>query len=61
MAKRIRAYREKRGWSQAELAERANVRRPHLARLEAGLHDPRLTVVLRIARALRVPVGKLVE
>jgi transcriptional regulator with XRE-family HTH domain len=66
MAKRIQQIRAERGLSQASLAQRAGITRPYLARLETGRQDPRVSVLLRIARALsrgkrRVKVSDLVE
>ena len=53
MAKRIRELREARGWSQPELARRAKISREYLARLETGRQDPRVSVLVRLAKALR--------
>lgn len=61
MGKRIREYRERRGWSQEELAARAKISRPYLGRLETGRQDPRVSVLLRIADALRVTVDDLLK
>lgn len=36
IARRVRAARTARGWSQIELAEHAGVSRPSVARVEAG-------------------------
>jgi transcriptional regulator with XRE-family HTH domain len=60
MAARIQKARRARGWSQEELARRAGVTRPYLARLETGRQDPRVSTIVKLARALRVPVGRLV-
>jgi transcriptional regulator with XRE-family HTH domain len=61
MAQRIQGLREARGWSQATLAARAGISREYLARLETERQDPRLSIVLKIAKALRVKVGALVD
>jgi len=45
--------------SQAELAAKADVSRGYLARLEIGRHDPTVSVVERLARALRVRLTEL--
>ena len=44
--------RRARGWSQRELASRAGVQQPVLARLERGDTDPRASTLLKLARAL---------
>jgi len=61
LGKRIKAAREKRGLSQEELAAAAHISRGYLARLEIGRHDPTVGTLERIARALRVKIGDLLE
>lgn len=61
LAMRLRTLRERRGLSQEKLAERAGLSRPHLARLETGQHDPTLTTVEKLAKALRVPLTELLK
>jgi transcriptional regulator with XRE-family HTH domain len=51
---RIKALREKRGLSQEELASRAGISRGYLARLETGRHEPTLTMLGKLATALKV-------
>jgi transcriptional regulator with XRE-family HTH domain len=56
----IRRLREESGLTQAQLAERVSVTSAYLARLEAGEHDhPSLDIVRRLARALKVPLNRL--
>ena len=47
--------------TQAALAARAGLSREYLARLEAARQDPRLSVVVKIARALRVNTSALID
>jgi len=61
MAKRIQQLREGRGWSQQALAAKARISREYLARLETGRQDPRVSVLLKIARALKVTVNDLLK
>jgi transcriptional regulator with XRE-family HTH domain len=61
VAKRVRTERGRRGLTQEQLAARARLSRGFLARLETGRHDPALTTLVKLARALRVPVGRLLE
>jgi transcriptional regulator with XRE-family HTH domain len=56
---RLRTLREARGWTQAQLAERAGLTREYVGRLEGGRQDPRLSVVRRLAKALGVTVNDL--
>jgi len=53
LGKRIAARRCALGWSQNELARRAEVNHPTLYKIEAGQRlNPSISVVVRIARAL---------
>jgi DNA-binding XRE family transcriptional regulator/molybdate-binding protein len=56
---RIRAHREARGWSQADLAERAGVTRQLVGAVEAGRHAPNVQAALGLARALGASVEDL--
>lgn len=58
---RIKALRAKRGMTQEALAEKTGLTRVHIARLETGNHDPTLSTLQKLAKALKVTVGKLVE
>ncbi len=56
----IRTLREKKGFTQEELAFRAKVNPGHVAQLELGLRkNPSLDVVRRLARALGVRLSEL--
>jgi transcriptional regulator with XRE-family HTH domain len=48
----VRAARKRAGVSQVELAERAGMSQPSIARLERGLVSPTVITLDRIARAL---------
>ena len=56
----LKTLREKKGWSQAELARRAKVTDAYIAQLETGVRsNPSLEILQRLARALGVPLAKL--
>jgi transcriptional regulator with XRE-family HTH domain len=57
----IREEREKRGWSQRELARRAKVRQATISQLERGVRRLDLEVLERIARALGVSANRLLR
>ena len=61
LGRRVKALREKRKLSQVALAKRAGVSRGYLARLEIGYHDPTVTMLVKLAKALRVKVTQLLE
>jgi transcriptional regulator with XRE-family HTH domain len=57
----IKRLRTALGLSQDALAKQVMISREYLNRLEAGRYDPTLSVVRRLAKALKVTVSKLVE
>jgi transcriptional regulator with XRE-family HTH domain len=61
VAERIQHLRKRRGWTQAQLADRARISRGYLARLETARQDPTLTTLERLAQALRVKVSRLLD
>jgi ribosome-binding protein aMBF1 (putative translation factor) len=52
LAEAIRSRREELGWSQRQLAERAGMTQPGIARFEAGGTTPTLPLLERLAAAL---------
>jgi putative transcriptional regulator len=57
MQNHLKALRAKRGWSQAELAERLDVSRQTVNAIETGKYDPSLPLAFKIARLF----GKSIE
>ncbi len=53
--------RRRAGWSQENLASRASMRQDEVCRLENGRHGPRLETLVKLADALEVPAGDLLE
>ena len=57
---KIRELRKERGWSQAELAERANVSRVTVSMLENGsLQVTKMDTLIKLADALGSKVGDI--
>lgn len=52
LSEAVRTRREELGWSQRQLAERAGMTQPGVARFEAGGTTPTIPVLERLARAL---------
>jgi putative transcriptional regulator len=61
LANRVRAAREARGWTQAQLAELIGVSRKTVNTVENGVFIPSTVIALKMARALGVPVDHLFE
>ncbi len=60
IAEQLRAARDRRGLSQAQLAKEANVSCSVISKIEQGIRrQPRPTTLVRIADALGVPVREL--
>jgi transcriptional regulator with XRE-family HTH domain len=58
---RLKKLRADRGMTQEALAEKAGISRTFIARLELGQQDPTLTTLQKLAKALKVTVGELVQ
>ena len=58
---RARAIRLKQGLSQGDVAKRMNVHRSYISSIERGVRNPSLKVIQRIAKALEVPMEKLIK
>lgn len=54
LARKVKALREKRGLTQAELAALIGTKQPAIARLESGRAVPKFELLEKIARALRL-------
>ena len=57
----VRRHMKFRGFTVPELARRAEMSTPALSNLLNGKADPRSSTLINLARALEVPVGKLIE
>lgn len=57
---RVKALRQQRRLTQAQLAALAGLQRPNIARLEAGVHVPSILLLERLAQALGVPLSELI-
>lgn len=57
----LREARERLGLTQEQVAERCGVHATEVSRIEAGKRDPKVTTLERLAAALEVPPGRLLE
>lgn len=60
LARVIRRHRNAAGISQEELASRSGMHRTYISFLERGERNPSVDSLLKIGRALGVPVSRLV-
>lgn len=61
VGRRIRELRQKKGWSQEELAEEANLHRTYIGQVERGEKSVGVENLFRIAKALGVPAAAIVR
>jgi transcriptional regulator with XRE-family HTH domain len=61
LGKRIVQLREQKNWSQSDLARACNKDRQAIEKLENAKVNPTLYTLLEIAKALEIPLAKLVD
>lgn len=57
----LKAARKKLGLTQEEVAERSGVHATEVSRIEAGKRDPQVSTVLKLAKAVEIAPGQLLE
>ncbi len=57
---RVKTLRKQKGWTQKELAAKADVRSAQLNKYEGGLHSPPFETLLKLAEALDTSIDYLV-
>lgn len=58
---RVRTIRLKQGLSQGDISKRLGAHRSYISSIERGVRNPSLKVIQRIAKALEVPMEKLLK
>jgi transcriptional regulator with XRE-family HTH domain len=56
----LRQLREERGWSQEQLAERADLNRSYLGEVERGRAVPSIVTVSKLAGALDIRLSSMI-
>ncbi len=57
----LREVRERLGLTQEQVAERSGVHATEVSRIEAGKRDPQVSTLERLATALEVAPGRLLD
>ncbi len=60
-ARNVAATRAKRGLSQAQVSKPSGIHATEVSRIERGLRDPRLSTIVRLARAMGVEPARLLD
>jgi quercetin dioxygenase-like cupin family protein len=58
---RLRALRNRKGWTLGQLSLRTSLSEPFLSRLESGRRQPSLAALMTLARAHAMPLAALLE
>ena len=61
LGKNLRAAREKLGLSQIEVAQRSGVEQGEVSRIERGIRDPQISTLRKLAAAVEMPPGRLLD
>ena len=59
LGRRVRALRKSRNWTQEDLAEAAGMNWLQVGHIERGASDPKLSTIVKLAKALRVSPADL--
>jgi transcriptional regulator with XRE-family HTH domain len=58
---KLREARERLGLTQEQVAQRSGVHATEVSRIEAGKRDPQVSTVRRLAKAVEVKPGQLLD
>jgi transcriptional regulator with XRE-family HTH domain len=61
LGRKVKALRAAKGWSQEELGDRAGMHRTYISQVERVIKSPTIVAVDRIALALGVSLGELLD
>ena len=61
LAKNMRTLRQQKGWSQEVFADEAGIHRTYISDLEREARNPTIAIVEKLAIALDVSMGKLLD
>ena len=61
VAGNLKRLREAKDWSQEELADHAGIHRTYVSGVERAIRNPTVTVLMKLAKGLGVPLTELVR
>ena len=60
-ARNLKAKRTQRRLSQSQVSERSGIHATEISRIERGQRDPRMSTIVRLARALKTSPARLLD
>jgi len=61
LGKNLRAARKKLDMTQIEVAQRSGVQAGEVSRIERGIRDPQVSTLEKLAAAVELPPGRLLD
>ncbi len=61
LAQNLISLRQAKGWSQEGLADEAGLHRTYVSGIERKVRNPTITVLERLAKALKLAPGRLLD
>jgi len=61
LAKNLISLRQAKGWSQEDLADEVGLHRTYVSGIERKVRNPTVTILERLAKALKVTPGRLLD
>lgn len=59
LGRTVQRLRTERGWSQEELADQSGLHRTYISGIERGIRNPTVTILERLAKALKAAPADL--
>jgi transcriptional regulator with XRE-family HTH domain len=60
-ARNVKDRRERRGLTQSQVGKLSGIHYTEVSRIERGLRDPRMSTLIRLARALKTTPSRLLD
>jgi len=57
----LKTLRDEQGYSQESFADHCGLHRTYISGIERGVRNPTVVILDRIAKALKVPAGRLLD
>ena len=61
LGQNLKKLREEQGYSQESFADHCGLHRTYISGIERGVRNPTVVIVDKIAKALKVPAGQLLD